>query len=422
MKTIDTLLAMMADERASDLHIKVGRAPIVRVDGVLRETKANALTLDDVNGIIAEMFSEMQRARFERERELDASYQPATVRDRFRVNVFMRMGFPGVVMRRVPRAVPSLDELGFKATLKTLVHAEQGLVLLAGPTGSGKSTTLAAMVRELNETEPLHVVTIEDPIEFVQDDGTCVINQREVGIDTDSFAEALRRALRQDPDVILVGEMRDPETMRIATTAAETGHIVLSTLHTNDAKQSVDRIINTFPPEEQLQMRLKLAVTLRGIVCQSLVPRRDGAGRVCVQEILVCTPFIQELIKKGEIAKIDDAIRDAPVVHGMQSKNQSLFEAWRSGAISDQDALAFSNRATDLDLQIRTEKFERRKIEEAAAASTTETPDPDAEASLPSGGPQAPAEAPAPDSLSTDAGAPEPRSVKRKRFGWRKCP
>jgi len=366
----------MAEAEASDLHIKVGRPPIIRVHGVLQESGDERLPLEAVKVLVAEVFSEKQLSRFEREHELDASYQPDTLTDRFRVNAFMRMGFPGLVLRRVPREIPSLDELGFKEVLKTLVHNEQGMVLLTGPTGSGKSTTLAAMLRELNETVPLHVVTIEDPIEFVQDDGTCVINQREVGIDTDSFAEALRRALRQDPDVIIVGEMRDAETMRIATMAAETGHLVLSTLHTNDAKQSVDRIINTFPPEEQLQVRLKLSVTLRGIVCQSLIPRQNGEGRVCIQEIMVCTPFIRELIKKGELAKIDDAIRDAPAVSGMQSKNQSLFDAWRLGDISDEDALAFSNRPTDLDLQIRTHQFESR----AAPPSPPPVPGPVPEA------------------------------------------
>ncbi len=376
MKTIDIMLGTMAEAEASDLHIKVGRPPIIRVHGVLQESGDERLPLEAVKVLVAEVFSEKQLSRFEREHELDASYQPDTLTDRFRVNAFMRMGFPGLVLRRVPREIPSLDELGFKEVLKTLVHNEQGMVLLTGPTGSGKSTTLAAMLRELNETVPLHVVTIEDPIEFVQDDGTCVINQREVGIDTDSFAEALRRALRQDPDVIIVGEMRDAETMRIATMAAETGHLVLSTLHTNDAKQSVDRIINTFPPEEQLQVRLKLSVTLRGIVCQSLIPRQNGEGRVCIQEIMVCTPFIRELIKKGELAKIDDAIRDAPAVSGMQSKNQSLFDAWRLGDISDEDALAFSNRPTDLDLQIRTHQFESR----AAPPSPPPVPGPVPEA------------------------------------------
>jgi twitching motility protein PilT len=363
MKRIDQLLVLMTEADASDLHLKAGRPPVVRVDGTLREMEEPRLSGEDINALQAEMFTERQLGRLEQDRELDASYQPQAGGDRFRVNCFLRMGMPGVVMRRVPCTVPSLDALGFKPVLKDLVHGEQGMVMVTGPTGSGKSTTLAAMVRELNDTEDLHIVTIEDPIEFVQEDNRCLINQREVGIDTDSFAEALRRALRQDPDVILVGEMRDAETIRIATMAAETGHLVLSTLHTNDAKQSVDRIVNTFPPEEQFQIRLKLAATLRGIVSQSLLPRSEGTGRVCVQEIMVCTPFIRELIKKGDVAKIDDAIREAPPLHGMQSKNQALFASWRTGAISEQDALAFSNRPTDLDLLIRTEKFERRKTE-----------------------------------------------------------
>ncbi len=361
MKYIDKLLLEMVEAGASDLHLKVGRKPIVRVDGALRELDEPELTRESVMEMVSSMFTERQIRRFEEEEELDASYQPASVRDRFRVNVFRRMGEPGVVMRCIPRAIKSLDELGFPPVLKTLAHNAQGLVLLTGPTGSGKSTTLAAMMRELNETEGLHVITIEDPIEFVHDDLRCLINQREVGIDTASFAEALRRALRQDPDVILVGEMRDAETMRIATQAAETGHLVLSTLHTNDAKQSVDRIVNTFPPDEQRQIRLKLATTLRGIVCQSLVPRADGKGRVCVQEIMVNTPFIASLVKDGEYAKIDDAIRDGSLQYGMVSKNQSLFDAWERGDISKEDALAFSNRTTDLEIAIRTREFERRE-------------------------------------------------------------
>jgi twitching motility protein PilT len=359
VKSIDELLALMAEADASDLHLKVERPPMIRVHGVLRVMEAPTLDEEDMRRLQSEMLTPVQVERLEREHELDASYQPASVHDRFRVNCFFRMGLPGVVMRRVPRAVPSLDDLGFRSTLKKLVHNEQGLVLLTGPTGSGKSTTLAAMIRELNETEPLHVITIEDPIEFVQDDGTCVINQREVGTDTDSFSEALRRALRQDPDVIMVGEMRDAETMRIATMAAETGHLVLSTLHTNDAKQTVDRIVNTFPPEEQRQVRIKLASALRGVVSQSLIPRREGSGRVCVQEILVCTPYIRELIKNGEVSRLDAAIREAAANYGMQSMNESLFKAWRSGDITNWDALAFSNRPTDLELLIRTEEFER---------------------------------------------------------------
>lgn len=360
--SIDALLSEMAAAGASDLHLKVGRRPLVRVDGILRELSGHAdLSTADLMAMIETMTSAEQRRRFDEEHELDLSYQPPTVCDRFRVNLFRRMGLPGAVMRRIPRAVLSLDDLGFSPVLKRLASYEQGLVLVTGPTGSGKSTTLAAMLREINQAEPLHVVTIEDPIEFVQDDGKCIINQREIGIDTGSFAEALRRALRQDPDVIIVGEMRDAETMTIASMAAETGHLVLTTLHTNDAKQSVDRIINTFPAAEHPQMRLKLATVLRGIVSQSLIPRADGKGRVCVQEIMVNTPYIQDLIKKGDIGRIDDAIEQAPVQDGMQSKNKSLFTAWEAGLISDDSAMSFSNRPVDLGVQIRARKFEREQ-------------------------------------------------------------
>ena len=360
MKHIDKLLLEMTERRSSDLHIKVGRRPISRVDGLLSEFEDEPVLTDAaVRALIAEMIGPKAIARFEDENELDVSYKPEDQPDRYRVNIFMRMGHPGIVMRQIPRNVKSIDELGFSATLKTFAHQAQGLVLLTGPTGSGKSTTLAAMVREINETESKHIITVEDPIEFVHDDQKCLINQREIGIDTSSFAEALRRALRQDPDVILVGEMRDAETMKIATQAAETGHLVLSTLHTNDAKQSVDRIVNTFPPEEQLQVRLKLSVTLKGIVSQSLVRKASGEGRVCVQEVLVNTPFISELIKKGEIARIDDAIKDG-AAHGMISKNQSLFDAWKRGDITEEDAISFSNRPTDLKLAIRTARFEEK--------------------------------------------------------------
>lgn len=376
MKRIDALLAAMTDARASDLHLKVGRSPMMRVDGALRSVEDGSLAPEELARILDELLTPEQRQRFDRLHELDLSYQPASVRDRFRVNVFQRMGFPGAVLRRIPRAVPSLDQLGFAPVLKRLVKAEQGLVLVTGPTGSGKSTTLAAMLRELNETEALHVVTIEDPIEFVQDDNRCVINQREVGIDTDSFAEALRRSLRQDPDVIIVGEMRDADTMTIATTAAETGHLVLSTLHTNDAKQSVDRIVNTFPPSEQLQIRLKLAMVLRGIVSQSLIARTDGKGRVCIQEILVNTPYVQDLIKKGDIGRIDDAIDAAPAQDGMQSKNKALFQAWCDGLISEADAVAFSNRPTDLGILLRTRKFESSRAAAAPAAVVAPVPPP----------------------------------------------
>ena len=365
MKYIDKLLVMMTEARGSDLHVKTGRRPISRIDGLLREFEGEPVVdREAVNNMIAEMFKPNQVARFEKENELDASYKPENQPDRYRVNVFRRMGDPGIVMRQIPRDVKSLDDLGFSETLKTLAHYSQGLVLLTGPTGSGKSTTLAAMVREINESELKHIITIEDPIEFVHDDKKCLINQREIGIDTASFAEALRRALRQDPDVILVGEMRDAETMKIATQAAETGHLVLSTLHTNDAKQSVDRIVNTFPPEEQRQIKLKLATVLRGIVSQSLIKKACGKGRVCVQEVMVNTPFISELIKKGEIPRIDDAIRDGSA-YGMIAKNQSLYEFWEKGDITEEDAVAFSNRPTDLQLQIKMKKFERKQTGQA---------------------------------------------------------
>jgi twitching motility protein PilT len=348
MHLIDQLLKTMTEMGASDLHIKTGHRPAVRIDGALRRLDVPEVTPDQADEIVARVLPANLLKRFEREHEADASYLPEQGGDRFRVNVYSQRNTPGIAFRRIPREIPTLDGLHHPQILKKFCELDKGLVLVTGPTGSGKSTTLAAMIRYINERDPYHIITIEDPMEFEHEDAKCVIEQREIGLDTDSFAEALRRALRQDPDVILLGEMRDAETMTIATAAAETGHLVLSTIHTNDAKQSVSRIVNTFPPEQQFQTRLKLAATLKAVISQTLVPKKGG-GRIAVLEIMVVTPFIRELISKGKYDEIDEAIEKG-TSYGMQSMNQDLLAKWMADIISDEDALSSSIRPQDLQI------------------------------------------------------------------------
>ncbi len=316
-------------------------------------------TLDDAAlerfflAVVPERLREVAQA----DRELDFSYQPEKVSIRFRVNLFFQKGHLGFVFRQIPSDIPSLNDLGFQDRLAGLMKENQGLILVTGPTGSGKSTTLAAMIREVNDTRKKHIITIEDPMEFVQTDNLCLINQREVGADTASFSEALRRALRQDPDVVLVGEMRDVETIGIATTAAETGHLVLSTLHTNDAKQSIERIINAYPAEEHYQVRMKLALVLNAVISQTLLPKKDGKGRVAALEVMINTPTIRKMIEAGEIGKVDKIIEESNEFYGMCTKNQALFELWKSDVVSEDIALGASNAPNNLKLRIESEKF-----------------------------------------------------------------
>jgi len=356
---INGLLKVLVDQGGSDLHLKCGREPVFRIDGDLRSLDAAdaVLSTEAMATVFEQVVPERLREVAESERELDLSYQPSGESVRFRVNMFYQKGMPGFVFRQIPSDIPSLDDLGFRDRLAKLMKEKQGLVLVTGPTGSGKSTTLAAMIREVNDTESRHIITIEDPMEFVQKDNKSLINQREVGADTRSFSEALRRALRQDPDVVLVGEMRDRETIGIATTAAETGHLVLSTLHTNDSKQAIERIINAYPAEEHYQVRMKLALVLNAVVSQTLIPTKDGKGRVAAQEVLINTPTIQKMIEKGEIGGIDKIIEESNDYYGMCTKNQALYELWKDDKITEDAALAASNAPNNLKLKIESQKF-----------------------------------------------------------------
>ncbi|MCJ7752076.1 MAG: PilT/PilU family type 4a pilus ATPase, partial [Armatimonadetes bacterium] len=307
---VDDLLRITIESRASDLHLSVGIPPTIRVDGELTQINAEKLTPTRINELIYALLTDEQISDFEESWELDFAYSVRGL-SRFRVNVHRQRGSIGAVFRAIPVDPPSLDGLGMPEVLKKLAGRPRGLVLVTGPTGSGKSTTLAAMIREINVTRRRHVVTIEDPIEFLHRNEKSIIIQREVGSDTKSFTAALRHVLRQDPDVILIGEMRDLETISAAITAAETGHLVLATLHTTGAAQTVDRIVDVFPPHQQEQIRVQLSTVLEGIISQTLLPLADGKGRVCAQEILVATSAIRNLIREGKTHQMPSVLQSS---------------------------------------------------------------------------------------------------------------
>lgn len=348
---IDFCLKELERQGGSDLHLKVGRPPLMRISGDLLPTDSPPLTDDDLRASLYSLMTDKIIKNFEENMEADFSHEiPGLAR--FRVNVFMQRAHIGSVMRLIPLETPTVDGLGLPPVLKTISENLDGLVLVTGPTGSGKSTTLAAMIEHVNCTAPLHIVTIEDPIEFVYEDKTATINQRELGIDTGALAAALRAVLRQDPDVILMGEMRDPETVGFGITAAETGHLVFATLHTNDAKQTIERILDTMPPDARDMVRSQLAILLRAIVCQHLCKRADGAGRVAAQEILVNSPNISQLIEEGKTRTIDRAMMEGSY-YGMQTFNQALNNLVVKGTITEEEALGATANPEDLRLIFR---------------------------------------------------------------------
>ena len=336
------LLQDAVQRKASDLHITVGFPPVFRLDGGLVPSGHSKLLPPDTDRLLAEITTPEQRERFYQSGELDTSYALPGV-SRFRVNAFRQRGATAMVLRVVAENVPTFEQLGLPDVLKSLARKSRGLVLVTGPTGSGKSTTLAAMINLINMERECHIITLEDPIEYLHRHNRCIVNQREVNSDTKSFANGLRAALREDPDVILVGEMRDMETISIAVTAAETGHLVFATLHTSDAAQTIDRIIDVFPPHQQQQIRIQLSLTLQGIVAQQLLPRTDGKGRVAAMEILVATPAIRNLIREGKSHQIISAIQTGAKV-GMQAMDMSLRELSRKGVVTYEEALM---RASD---------------------------------------------------------------------------
>ncbi|MDD5513665.1 MAG: type IV pilus twitching motility protein PilT [Candidatus Omnitrophica bacterium] len=329
---IRDLLLMCIDRKASDIHLTENEPPILRIDGKLTRTDAPALSRENLKKVVYGVLTDSQKAMFERDLELDFSLALPQL-DRFRVNIHMQKGCVEAALRRVPLVIPTIDELGMPAILPELARRPNGLVLVTGPTGVGKTTTLAALIDMINNERECIIISIEDPIEFVYSNKKSVIKQREVYADTHSFAEALRHALRQDPNVIIVGEMRDLETISTTLTAAETGHLVLATLHTPDAPQTIQRIIDVFPPYQQTQVKLQLADCLQGVVSQLLLPHASGQGRVLACEIMVATPAIRNLIREQEIEQIPTVMQTGSQF-GMRTMDKSLKELFQKGMIT----------------------------------------------------------------------------------------
>jgi len=344
---INTLLTRMIELGASDLHLSAGLRPCVRVDGAISPLEEyEPLNASEVRSLVYGILTDRQREKFEANLELDTAHAVPNV-GRFRVNVFLQRDSVGAVLRAIPYKIVPLEQLGIPAGASDLARLPRGLVLVTGPTGSGKSTTLASMVDMINATRPLHIMTVEDPIEFLHQSKRAIVNQREVGDDTHSFADALKHVLRQDPDVILVGEMRDLETIQAALTAAETGHLVFGTLHTQDAPQSIDRIIDVFPSHQQQQIRVQLASALQGVVTQQLLPRHRTSGRVPACEILVATAAVRNLIREGKTHQIYSAMQSGARL-GMITMDQHLAELVRSGLVSMEAALERCHNEADL--------------------------------------------------------------------------
>jgi twitching motility protein PilT len=363
MAEIDGLLKLMADRGSSDLHLKAGSPPAIRLNGRLTVlSDLPALDTEATTKFALGMMDDRQRVSYENHCEVDFAYSLPDV-GRFRVNVFHQRGAVGITMRRVATERMTIQALGLPHIVQQLADEPRGLILVTGTAGSGKTTTLAAMIDHMNHTREGHIVTIEDPIEVLHEDDMCIINQREIGIDTDSYADALRHVVRQDPDIILIGEMRDHETVAAALTAAEIGNLVLSTLHTIDATETVNRIIDFFPPYQQKQIRLMLASTLRGIISMRLLPAING-GLVPAVEVLVMTGTIREyILDQDQTYKIKDAMEEGEY-YGMQTFDQSLLDLYQGGRITLDDAMAMSGNAHDFKIKVRQLGIDTQKAAE----------------------------------------------------------
>ncbi len=351
---INDLLKIATQRGASDLHLKVGSYPVLRINGKLTPlTELKKLMQEDTIAMAFSLMNARQKQKFKENLEIDIAYSVPGL-GRFRCNIFQQRGTVGLVLRVIPVKIRTIKELLLPRVIEKICEEQRGLVLCTGTTGSGKSTTLAAMIDYINSTRTEHIITIEDPIEFLHRDKKSIINQREIGVDTRDFANALRGALRQDPDVILVGEMRDYETIETALTAAETGHLVLSTLHTLDATETINRIISVFPPHQQKQIRLQLAQVLKAVISMRLVPRADGKGRVPAVEVMRVTPYIRTLIEDKEKTKlIHDAIERGTSQYGMQTFDQSLYFLYKQGLITLEEAMRRASNPDEFKLKIQ---------------------------------------------------------------------
>jgi twitching motility protein PilT len=345
--TLNQLLKTMVDKGASDLHVTVGSPPQLRLDGELVQFRVPPLGPVETKQLCYSVLTDEQRARFEEDHELDLSFGVNGLA-RFRANVFIQRGSVAGVFRTIPFKIRGFEELGLPPVLQQLCNKPRGLVLVTGPTGSGKSTTLAAMIDKINTERHEHIVTMEDPIEFIHQHKSCVVNQREVGSDTQSFKRALKSVLRQDPDVVLIGEMRDLETIEAALTTAETGHLCFGTLHTNSAAQTINRIIDVFPPHQQSQIRAQLSFVLEGVVCQSLLPRASGAGRVAALEILIPNAAIRNLIREDKMHQIYSQMQIGQGQTGMQTLNQHLAQLYVGRTITLEEAVGASSDPNEL--------------------------------------------------------------------------
>jgi twitching motility protein PilT len=336
MVNLRDLLQEMIEKGASDLHLTAGLPPMVRVDGEILSLDREVLTPEQTQALAYSVLNEEQQKRFEAVKELDFSFGVKGM-SRFRGNAYLQRGCMGLAIRQIPYEIRSFRDLGLPPVIEQLAKKQQGLILVTGATGSGKSTTLASIIDKINAERRRHIVTIEDPVEYIHQHKKCIVNQREVKADTESFSNALKHVLRQDPDVILIGEMRDQETMAAALTIAETGHLTLATLHTNSTFESINRIVDAFPPGQQNQVRAQLAFVLEGVLAQQLVPRARGRGRVLVTEVMVCTPAIRAVIRDDKIHQIY-GLMQAGQKHGMQTMNQALFNAVVSKDIGLEEA------------------------------------------------------------------------------------
>ena len=363
-KFINDLLRLMVSRNGSDLFLTGDFPPAIKVDGKIIKVSPQPLNANHTIALARAVMSDKQAAEFERSKECNFAISPVGI-GRFRVNAFLQQGKVGMVLRVIPATLPTIDGLGMPQVLKDVVMAKRGLTILVGATGSGKSTTLAAMVDWRNEQSYGHIITVEDPIEFVHPHKNCVVTQREIGLDTDSWEAALKNTLRQAPDVILMGEIRDRETMEHAIAFAETGHLCLATLHANSANQALDRVINFFPEERRSQLLMDLSLNLKSIVSQRLVPKQDGKGRLAVVEVLLNSPLISDLIFKGSVAEIKEIMKKSRNL-GMQTFDQALFDAFEANQISYEDALRNADSVNDLRLQIKLISQRAKSLDLAA--------------------------------------------------------